>query len=533
MTTRRTILKAGAATVGAMAAPGLLSAQTTPSRARTLRAVMHADLRVFDPMWTTANITSYHGGMVYDTLFGVDDKFNPGPQMVSKSALSDDRKTWTFELRDGLRFSDGSAVTSADCVASIRRWAARDGAGQHMIARVADTPVVDDRTFRIVLKEPYGLVIDALSKVATSCCFIMRRKEAETDPNQQVRDIVGSGPFVFNRDETKPGAQYVYDRNAAYVPRSEPANGTIGGKVVKLDRVILQNMPDETSAMGALQNGEIDFYEVPPQDLLDQLEKDPNLVVQALNKTGHLGWLRMNFLHPPFNNVKARQAMLHLINQMDVMRAAFGSSNRYRACGAYFGCGTNMENDEATDWLKTAPNLGRARELFKEAGYDGRPVVILHASDHYLANPAGMLMAQWLRQAGVNAELATSDWGALLTRRSNRKTPAEGGWNIFITASTSYSLANPVANAGHSATGEKAWFGWPENPKIEAMRDEWAAAPTLEERQGVARRMQREAWEFGQHAYLGQFFRASSWRKNVRGIIGMPELVPFWNIEKV
>jgi peptide/nickel transport system substrate-binding protein len=528
-TTRRSLIAAAAAS---LALPAIGRAQPAPSAARTLKAVMHADLRVFDPHWTTANITSYHGAMVYDTLFGVDADFNPQPQMLAKHGVSEDGKTYTFELRDGLAFSDGAAVTAADCVASIRRWGARDGSGQHMLARVADTPVVDDKTFRIVLREPYGLVIDALSKISASCCFIMRRKEAETDPNAQVREIVGSGPFLFNRDQTKPGAQYVYDRNPAYRPRGEPISGMSGGKVVKLDRVIYQNMPDETTAMAALRAGEIDFYEVPPQDLIGELESDPNLVVQALNKTGHLGWLRPNFLHPPFDNVKARQALLHLINQSDIMRAAFGQSDRWKPCGAYFGCGTTMENDEGTDWLKTAPDLNKARQLFKEAGYNGEKVVILHATDHYLANPAGQLIAQWLRQVGVNAELASSDWGTTLTRRAVRKPVAEGGWNIFITASTSYSLSSPVGNTGHAANGEKAWFGWPTNPKIEAMRDEWAAAPTLAGRQAVARRMQKEAWEFGQHMYLGQFFRASAWRKTVSGVIGMPELVPFWNIEK-
>ena len=74
-------------------------------------------------------MTSYHSAMVYDMLFGVNDKFEPQPQMVSKYGVSDDRKTYTFELRDGLKFSDGTPVTARDCVASVRRWGARDGGG--------------------------------------------------------------------------------------------------------------------------------------------------------------------------------------------------------------------------------------------------------------------------------------------------------------------------------------------------------------------------------------------------------------------
>ena len=427
-TTRRGVLAGGLATLAA--SPSVVRAQTQPSAARTVKAVMHADLRVLDPIWTTANISAYHGGMIYDTLFGLDANFTPQPQMVSRWGVSDDKLTYTFELRDGLKFSDGAAVSAADCVASVRRWAARSGSGQSLMRRVKDTPVVDDKTFRIVLSAPYGLVIDSLSTISTSLCYMMRKKDAETDPNQQVRETIGSGPFLYNRDETRPGNRHVYDRNPNYVPRAEPPSAMAGGKVVKLDRVIFENIADEQTALSALQAGEIDFYEVPPQDLIDDLKKDPNLTVQILNKTGHVAIMRLNHLHPPFNHPDARRAMLHLVKQDDVMRAIFGQSKSWQACGSYFACGTPMTNDENTEWFKHGQDVAKAKELFQKAGYDGKPVVVLQATDHYLANAAGLLAAQWLRQAGINVDLAAMDWGALLTQRAVKKPPAEGGWNI-------------------------------------------------------------------------------------------------------
>ncbi|HEX8168450.1 MAG TPA: ABC transporter substrate-binding protein [Beijerinckiaceae bacterium] len=531
-TTRRGMLAGGLAAVTVTGAPGILRAQTPPSRARTIRAVMHADLRVLDPIWTTANITAYHGAMIYDTLFAMDADFNPQPQMVGQWGVSDDRRTYTFALRDGLKFSDGAPVTAADCVASLRRWAARDGAGQHLFRRVKDTPVADDKTFKIVLSEPYGLLIGALSKLSTSNCWMMRRKDAETDPNQQIRETIGSGPFLYNRDETRPGNRYVYDRNPDYVPRAEPASGLAGGKRVKIDRAVFENIGDEQTSLAALQNGEIDFFEVPPQDLVQDLEKDPNLTVRVLNKTGHIGFMRMNFLHPPFDNVDARRGMQCLINQADVMRAIFGESKYWRTCGAYFACGTPMENDENTDWFKSGPDLAKAKELFRKSGYDGRPVVVLQPTDHYFGNPAGLFMAQWLRQAGVTVDLAASDWGAVLNRRAVKKPPGEGGWNIFSTTATGEAFSNPINFSGHAANGDKAWFGWPSNDLQEKLRDEWAAADSLDERKRIARELQKNAWDYVHHLYLGQFFRASAWRKTVTGVIGMPEVVPFWNMEK-
>src|SRR5436190_20167475 len=218
-TTRRDFVQGTLAATALTAVPHIARAQA-PSPAKTIRAVMQGDLRSLDPIWTTANITAYHGAMIYDTLFALDGDQRTQPQMVSKFGASDDKLTHTFELRDGLKFSDGSAVTADDVVASIRRWAARDGGGQHMMARVEDISKKDDKTFVIALKEPYGLVADLMAKTATPMLWIMRKKEAETDPNQQITEYIGSGPFTYNRGETQMGQRYVYDRNPNYVSRS-------------------------------------------------------------------------------------------------------------------------------------------------------------------------------------------------------------------------------------------------------------------------------------------------------------------------
>jgi len=531
-TSRRTFVKGSMIAAASLGAPGLVKAQSAPSKAKTMRAVLHGDLKVFDPIWTTANMTGNHGLLIYDTLFGQDEQRNPKPQMVGKHSVSDDKLTYTFEVRDGLKFHDGAPVTAADCVASIRRWSARDGAGQHMFKRVKDTPVKDDKTFQIVLNERYGLVLDALGKLETNLPVIMRKKDAETDPNQQVTTKVGSGPFMFNEGETKAGQRYVYDKNPNYTPRTEAASGFSGGKVAKLDRVIIENMSDEQTAVAALKAGEIDFYEIPPIDLLDQLETDKNIALDVLNKGGNVGMCRLNWLHPPFDNVYARQAMLHLIKQEDILKAVFGNPKYYQGCGSLFGCTGNMQSDVNTGWFKGGQDIKKAAELFKKAGYDGRPVVILQATNISFMNNAALLIAQWLKQAGVNAQLEASDWGAVVTRRAVKKPVTEGGWNIFITWGSGEGFNNPVAFAAHTANGDKAWFGWPKDDLQEKLRDDWAMAGSVDERKDIARKIQENAWSYVPMAILGQWAPPVAMRKNLQGFIKVPAHVPFWNVQK-
>lgn len=530
--TRRGALQGGIAVAATVGAPSIVKAQAKPSAARTVRAVFHGDIPTYDPIWTTANMTAYHGGMVYDTLFGIDGNQQPQPQMVGKWGVSDDKLTYTFELRDGLKWHDGTAVTSADVVPSIKRWAARDGGGQHMMLRVKDIAAKDDKTFTIALKEPYGLVLDVLAKTSTPVGFMMRKKEAETDPMQKIEQVVGSGPFKLNLDETKPGTQYVYDRNPDYVPRSEAPSGIAGGKVTKVDRVVFINMPDAQTAVAALQSGEIDFYEVPPTDLLPQLEGDKNIKIEVLNGLGNVGQIRPNFLHPPFNNEKARQALLYIVKQSDHMKASFGDSKYARTCSSFFGMGTPMENDANTDWFKGGQNIAKAKALLAEAGYKGEPVVLMQATNIAIMSNAAQILAQELRQAGINVKVEAMDWSNVVQRRSNKNAPDQGGWNIFITWSGGSAIGNPIILSAHAATGDKAWFGWPSDTLHEELRNKWAMAPTLDARKAVARQIQENAWKFVPQLYYGQWVQPAAMRTTIKGVIPVAEIIPWWNVTK-
>ncbi len=495
-----------------------------------LKVVPHADLKNIDPIWTTAYITRNHGYMVYDTLFALDENLEVQPQMVDSWSVSDDSLTWAFTLRDELLWHDGTPVTAADCVASIKRWGARDGMGQKLMDATAELRVVDDSTFELVLSAPYGLVLESLGKISSNVPFMMPERLAATDPFEQVPEIIGSGPFLFVAEEWVPGAKVVYVLNQAYVPRTEAPSFAAGGKVVKVDRVEWHYIPDAATAMNALMAGEIDYFELPPHDLLPIMEAAPGVLVENLDPLGQQGWLRMNHLHPPFDDVRIRQAVLWLVDQSLYMNAAVGDSRYWQTCPAIFACGTPLESDVAAEALMSQ-DLDKARALITEAGYDGTPVVILQPTDIAILNAASLVTAQLLREAGMAVELQAMDWSTLTSRRAISKPVDEGGWNLFHTWAITGNVMDPISNAVIGAGClDRAWFGWPCDAEVERLRDAFAREGDAGERMRLAEIIQERAFEIVTHATIGQWRNPVAYRDHLRGLIKAPVQL-FWNIE--
>lgn len=524
--TRRDLVKMGLAAGTAVTIPSVLRAQTASTDARTVRMVME-DFTAFDPYFTTANVTHSHAYAIYDTLFSPDSRFALQSQMVGKWGVSDDKKTYTFELRDGLGWHDGTPVTAVDCVASIRRWG--QVYGSLLMDRAKDISKKDEKTFTITLKERLG-VIDLMTLGYP--VFVMREKDADRPPTEQVTANIGSGPFRFNHALAKPGASFTYDRNEQYVPRSEAPDGFAGGKVVKVDRAIWENIADQQTALAALQAGEIDFLSFPPADLYPVIESDPSLELQALNKSGDDMFLRMNCLQKPFDNVKARQAMLHLIDQDAFLRVISPDPKYGRTVTSIFGANTLYTNDENTGWFKKGGNPERAKQLFQEAGYAGEKVVILQPTTRPQVSDAAQFLAASLRKIGVNAELAPSDWGGVVARRASKDPVENGGWSIFITTSSDSDFSDPVSAPFLSANGGKGWYGWPNNDEYEALRARWVDVETRTERQALAREMQKLWWDFVGFALLGEYASPIARRKTLTGLMEVPNYILMWNMQK-
>ena len=374
-------------------------------------------------------------------------------------------------------------------------------------------------------------MLAALGKMSSNVPFMMPKRLAETDAFEQVPDSVGSGPYVFVKDEWVPGSKVVYVRNQAYVPRPEPASAAAGGKIVSFDRFEWHYIPDHQSAMNALINGEVDYWEAPPADLVPVLEASEGVKIVQADPYGTQGWMRINHLHPPFDNKIARQAIQYVVNQETYLQAIVGTPDLYETCPAMFMCDTPFATDAGSDRVMMQ-DFDKAKAMLKEAGYGGETIVLMHPTDIANLNAATQVTAQLLRQAGINLEVQAMDWSTLTSRRAEKKAPEEGGWHIFHTSWIAPDLVNPVANIGVSGGGtEKAWFGWPDDPEIEALRQSFARETNPAKQKLLAAQVQERAMDTVTYIPIGQYLQYRAMRDDVVGFIPAP--VPFfWNLSK-
>ena len=501
-----------------------LAAVLPVQAAKVIRIAPQSNLAVLDPFWTTATVTRTHGYMIYDTLFGTDAEGRIRPQMVDTWSTSKDRLTWTFTLRKGLAFSDGQPVTSRDVIASLERWAKRDNLGQKLAAALDRWEAVDAHRFRLHLKAPFGLVLEALGKEGANVPFILPARVAATPIDQQIEDTTGSGPYVFDRAAWRPGALVVYRRNPLYKPRPEPPSGTAGGKRVYVDRVEWHILPDAQTQVNALLRGEIDLLEQPAHEHYARLRADPHIRVYD-NRYGAQVLLRFNQLAPPFDDVRLRRAALVALAQEPFLRAQYVSPELYRSCRSMYPCGTPYQTDAGMQGMLEG-DFRRARRMLKDAGYSGAPVVILQPTDLATIARLPVVAAQQLRQAGFKVELQSMDWQTLVSRRQKKE-----GWSIFLTTFNGLDLENPVVNPAMNASCGDAWPGWPCDDKLEALRAEFLKAGNETEKKLVATMAQERALEIGTHAPLGEYFQPVAARDDITGYLNAPVYL-YWNLDK-
>ena len=515
----------------ALSRPNVVHAQGTPGATSVLRFVPQSDLTLLDPVFNTALVTRNHGMMVYDQLYGLDSSYTARPQLVEGHTIEDDGRTWRITLREGITFHDGAPILARDAIASIDRWTKADVLGQNIRTLTNEMTPVSDRVFLVKLKRPFPLLATALAK-PSSYCPVMPERFAKNPPSVQVTEIVGSGPFRWVANERMAGSRAVYERFAGYKPRDEPVSFLAGGKVPRVDRIEWHTIPDAATAGAALQRGEVDWWEQPTADLVPLLKSTRNISVTVKDKAGLMGMIRLNHLQPPFDNPAIRRAFLPAINQTDYMTAVMGDDRSLwnDKCG-FFLPGTPLATEVGLETMAGAPDYEKVKRNLEAAGYNGEKVVLAVPTDLAALNAMSEIAGDMFRRTGINLDYQAADWGSVATRvMNNRDGLDKGGWSVWCNYIPGIIALNPATQSYVRGPGRTGTSGWPDLPKIEALRNDFLAADSPADQKRITEQIQLQAFQDIPYLPTGAYTPPTAFRNNVTGLIeGFPL---FYNLQK-
>lgn len=492
--------------------------------AKGLTVVWESEVTILDPHFTTAAISRTFGLHVFDMLFAMNEKGEIKPQMVDTWQASADKLTWTFVLRDGLKFHDGSPVTAADCIASLKRWAVRDPLGKMLMAGTETLDAKDARTFAFVLKEPFPLMLDVLGKPNAPLPVIMPARIAATPADQRIPEPIGSGPFRFVKSEWRPGNTMLLERNPDYVARNEPPDFLAGGKKVKIDQLTLRVMPDQSTGANALIAGEIQYQQYLPFDMLPVLEKEKAVRLMGLGGIHQFqGNFRLNHAAPPFDNPAVRKVLWKLADQ-DATLTAIGVPEKYRAqtCPSFWMCGTPLTTDAGSAGARF--DMAAAKAELKASGYKGEPVIILEVAGS-ISQTASRVLVQNMRDAGFTVEQQPRDWPTVLARRAKKE-----GWSMFPVYSNGTDMFSPLTHFYVAATCND-FPGWSCDNRIPALLKDFTRAAALEDRRRIAADIQTAAYDLTPSVMWGQFTIPAGYRAELKGLI-QSSYPMFWEVDR-
>jgi peptide/nickel transport system substrate-binding protein len=358
------------------------------------------------------------------------------------------------------------------------------------------------------------------------------RIAAATDPFKQVSEIVGCGPFRFLPDEYVSGHSATFARFDKYTPRQEPASYTAGGHRVLLDRVEWRVIPDQATAASALAAGEVDWLELPQPDLVPMLKTQSGVTTGLLDIYGTVAIVRPNSMLAPTSNVGVRRAMMAAIDPREALIAAMGEDPAgWRAPMGYFLPGVPASNDTGMDFRRKPWTIAEVKTMLDKAGYAGERIVLLHPTDQVVYHAFISVVADRFRKVGLNIDEQMTDWGTIVQRRTSKEPLDKGGWSVFPAGAPGPEYVDPMLANTLRSNGAKAWFGWPDDPKLEAAYSAWIDAPD-----DAARRAQEIAFQAAAFAYvptitLGQYLPQAAWRSNVTGLLKGSAPV-FWGVQK-
>jgi peptide/nickel transport system substrate-binding protein len=473
----------------------------------TLRAVPHGSLKSLDAQWTTVTVTANVRHHLQEGLFTLDDNLALQPQLAESWQSSPDLLTTTVKLRDGLEFHSGETLKAGDLVGSFNK--VKDVATLWKLVATEFGGVIsalDDRTLQIQVSEPTALVLDSLMTEQSFPPIAVPESAYSLPQTESAPEPVGTGPFKF--ESWSPGDRWTMVRYDDYNPSAHPTSGLAGRHVAFVDRVEWIEIADQAARLAALEVGEVDLLDFFSPTLADRVfssEAVDPVVVMPGEQMG----VYLNHLKPPFDNKNVRRALQLAYPMESALKLSVGGNDAlWRLCPTYYTCGTRWENTVGTENYN-AQDLDQARQLVKEAGFEGTTVRLMAAQDMPWFPQLSLVTREVLEDVGFVVDFQAMDWATLTTRRADPEL-----WEAFHTGS-----GTTVTPLTKSTLTKNGWFNryQDESGKMAELLAEFTRAKTAADQVELIGELQAQAFEDVPYVLIGEVARLFAAGKNVQG----------------
>src|SRR3989440_3003797 len=495
---------------------GVAVAQT-PRRGGVLRVGNLGEPPALDAHWTTASITETLTNHIYEGLYSLDATNRPIPMLAESHSVSRDGLTYTFKLRQAVKFHNGKEMTAEDVVPSLARWGKQSIYGKALFAQVADWRAVDKYTVEMKLKEKSAIVLISLA-VPNNFGAIYPKEIAEKFAHEvKATEYVGTGPFKLA--EWKPDQYIRMVRFDDYKSRNDAPNGYGGGKTAYLDEVRWQPVPEVATRVAQVETGELDFADDLNLDAYDRLKKNSNLrplvskpyywLVAVLNKKEGL-----------MTNQKLRQAWQAAIDIEPIMKNVAGGHSEFYPMGfspAIVEITPGRTKLSGLPWNEH--NREKAKKLLQEAGYKKEPIRFVTTQEYKWMYDFALLTKQQLEDAGFTIDLQVVDWATVVKRRNNPKE-----YDVFTTGMGSF--YDPT----HHIYLTPGWPGWTTDEDIAKIQQELARETDPKKRMALWEKQTRQFYEKVPVIRYGDLFGLRAMRTSMKGFNEKTERIRFYNV---
>lgn len=405
------------------------------------------------PHYDTDKSTDSYSGQVifhvYEGLFEIDENYKPQPYLAESYEVQDDGKTYVFKLREGVLFHNGNEMTSEDVLASFERWLKNNGGGQQVEPYVDKAEATDKYEFVVKFKEQYAPFLSFLSSIVSNQKFVVRPKEIiEKFGDKVIEDHIGTGPYKMV--EYVPDDYVKLERFEEYVAQEGPSFAYSGKKEAYCDEIVFRIVPEPAVRVAGVKTGQYHYAELAPRDEFEQLEEDPDVVPYLVTPFGQ-SFIIVNMGYPPFDNVYARQALLHALDVEELAKAMLGDEKFWYLDGALFPEGHIWHVSNAGKGSYNAYDPEKAKELLDKAGYNGEQVIILNGRDDPMESRGAEVARDQLEKVGFNVDTDLPDRATVVERREQLDS-----WNLHF---NTFFTPDPDPQVYGAWMGTDKWIG--------------------------------------------------------------------------